>query len=457
MISDTGELLQKMNLSSINMNGELKYFINKMELVRIAFGERKLLIVFLLLIVICFHSCSDRERLNPIDPQNPETGGRPQGLRVYSEYDQATLRWLNIGLDSFEGYYIYRKTLGDTAFQLIYITPPDSQVFIDKKLVYDQLYEYCITVKAEDFESLPSDTVSITPGPTFIWATDVFLRYIFKLTHDCSSVIERISVDGYPWALSPVTDAGEFWYTDVFLNRVYGVDRLQNQRIIDYLDTGEPIDLAMDEYHNQVWVADETRGRILVYNIQGVKTGEFNGFSNPYSLDSYQSNGTCWISDIGVDKIFNINAYGDTNVEIDSLYRPKCVSVNQKNGDCWVADSSRVLVYDIDGGLKLTIDEGLIYPLNVAVDSELGSCWVLDYSYFDFKSKLFCFSASGEKLVELSGFTQPENLIVNPYDHSCIVADSGSGKIFKISRLGQVIGESKNHAYPYGLVVEYVR
>ncbi len=422
--------------------------------------SRKFLHISLTVTLLVVHflcSCSDRERLNPIDPQNPETGGRPQGLRVYSEYDQATLRWLNIQLNNFLGYNIYRKSTDDTSFQFIYLTPPDSQVFIDKNLTYDTKYQYYITVKAQDFESRPSDTVSVTPGPTFIWASDVTFRYVLKLTHDCTSVIKRVPIDGYPYAIEMIPGTGELWYTDILMNRVYAIDGQFNQRIVDDFETGEPIDLSFDKFNDRVWIADETRGKIHVYRNQGSKIFELDKFVRPYSLESYQSDGACWLADRDGDTIYKLGINGGIDIQIDSLYRPTDVTVNQETGDCWVADSSRVLLYNKYGILKLTIDQGLIYPLDVAVDSELGNCWVLDFSYFDQNSKLLCFSSSGEKLVELTGLTQPENLYVNPYDHSCIVAESGAGRILKISESGKIIGESGNHAFPYGLTVEYSR
>lgn len=415
--------------------------------------KKTTIMLFLAMVSLMF--CSDRERLNPIDPHNPETGGRPQGLRVYSEYDQATLRWLNIGLDDFVGYNIYRKTWGEEDFQLIYTTPPDSQQFIDKNLIYDQQYEYFITVQAIDFESLPSSTVAITLGPTFVWATDVVLRYVLKLTHDCSSVIERIPVDGYPYAIELIANGREIWYTDILMNRIYGIDGERNQRIIDYFETGEPIDMTTDSNNDHVWVADETRGAIFVYNGQGGKLIELSNFRRPYSIDMFYHEGGCWLADRDADKVYYLRSDGGIQSVADSLNRPTSVSVNQRTGECWVADSSRVLVLDRNGAVNLTIDEGLIYPLDVAVDSELGNCWVLDYTYLTQQSKLFCFTRTGQKLIELSGFTQPENLIVNPYDHSCIVANSGGGIIYKISRSGFVIGKSTNHVYPYGLAIEY--
>jgi len=352
---------------------------------------------------------------------------------------------------------MYRKTVGDTAFQLIHLTPPDSNQFTDRNLIYNQCYQYCMTVKAEDFESLPSDTVSMTPGPTFIWATDVFLRYVLKITHDGSTVIDRIPIDGYPWDLELISTSGELWYTDILFNRVLAIDRMGDQRIIDELEDGEPVSLSFDASENRVWLADETLGKIHVYDTQGAKTAEYDGFSTPYFLEANRVSGDCWIADIGSDRVYTMNQDGAVAVVIDSLYRPKCLSVNQTTGDCWVADSCRVLRFSSSGVLELIIDQELIYPLNVAVDSESGACWVLDFSYDSHQSKLFCFSEAGEKLVEVDGLTQPENLIVNPYDHSCIVADSGSGTIFKIDPQGQIIGESRNHVYPYGLVIEYMR
>jgi len=103
------------------------------------------------------------------------------------------------------------------------------------------------------------------------------------------------------------------------------------------------------------------------------------------------------------------------------------------------------------------LETGLHSPTTLAVDSDNGNCWVLDLHFFANQSTLICFNEQGVRLFEFSGLTYPENLAINPYDHSCIVADSGNGRILKIASDGTLEGQLTGYDYPRGLAVEYMR
>lgn len=398
--------------------------------------------------------CIDRERLNPIDPQNPETSGRPWGLKIYSEQDRAVLQWKKLKLNGIQGYRVYRKQESDLTFNPIYLASPDSTQYIDYGLAYNKKYDYFVTILGKDFETPSSDTVLIIPGPTIIWATDVYNRRILKISHDGSHENKQIAVDGYPWALAYDNENDVLWYTDVFLNRVYKIQSQTYETVLD-LSYGEPIDIVLDKYNKRVWVADETQGKIFVFNRQGNKLGEVDDFQKPVSLDCFLNDGYCWVVDSKAGTVTKISKDLQTEMQIKNLLDPSSVSINQHSGDFWVADSSRVLKFDLKGRLRLSIESEVSFPKYIAVDSELNTCWVLDYSYFAFQSVLLCFTKDGEKLLELSGLSWPENLKVNPFDHSCIVADSGAGRILKISVDGTVIGQITGYDYTRGLFVEF--
>ena len=320
-------------------------------------------------------------------------------------------------------------------------------------MVYNKKYEYFITVLGGDFETSASDTVSIVPGPVIIWATDVYNRRILKISNDGSHEITQIPVDGYPWALAYDSENSTLWYTDVFLNRVY---RMQSQDFEVPLNEtyGAPIDMVLDKNNDQVWIVDETQGKISVFNRQGVKLGGRSGFENPISIDCDLNDGSCWVADSKARTVTKISASLEMTLQIKDLINPTSVSVNQTTQDCWVADSTRILKFDLKGGSRLTLESQGDFLRYLAVDSETGNCWVLDFSFFADQSRLICFNNNGEKLFELSGFTYPENLKIDTYDNSCIVTDSGAGRILKIGLDGSIIGQVSGYDYTRGLFIE---
>ena len=413
------------------------------------------IIQFVILIVILF-SCIDRERLNPIDPQNPGTGGRPQGLRVYSEYDQVFLEWNSLQLKNFLGYRVYRQTGNNPEFQFIYLTPPDSSAFIDKRVSFNQRYHYQVSALGLDFESERSDTVSIIPGPTNIWTSDVYNRRIIKISHDGAHEIFQFPVDGYPWEIAVDRDDNSIWYLDILLNRVYRIAG-ENYNIVASLSKGKPIDIALDTINNRVWIADQNQGKIFVFTRSGDQIYEISGFIKPSSLDCFFKDGSCWVTDLTARTLTKLSKTGAMRIQIKDLIFPQMVAVNQANGNCWVADSSRILKYDMNGSLLKKIETEVRVPSALAVDSANGNCWVLDFDQFGARARLICFDANGEKLFELPDLNWPQNLTVNPYDQGCIVAESGNGRILKISSEGAIIGQIEGYAYPRGLYMEYRR
>jgi len=411
-------------------------------------------LLFISTIISCFF-CAERERLNPIDPQNSETGGKPQGLRIYSEYEKAFLTWDNIKLTDFLGYRVYRKTKHGSEFELLYLTPKDSNCFVDKHLSYEQRYTYRISVLANDFESNFSDTVTIIPGPTLIWLSDVYSSRLIKLSHDCAHEISSFKVDGYPWTITHQETNGNLWYSDVLLNRIYKFKDKQQPTLFADLSNHEPIDFVIDEKKDRIWVADELNGNIFIFNTLGDTLKRLQKFEKPVDIDCYSADGSCWVADAKKRSVSKISSDFNIVTEIFSMNSPAAVSVNQTTGEIWAADKSKVFKFDENGNNLLTIDSGLNYPFKVAVDFQLGCCWVLDWYFKAQESRLICFSENGEILVDLSGFSFPENLIINPYDHTCIVADSQGDKVIKVNLNGTIYGEISGYDYPYGLDVVY--
>lgn len=410
----------------------------------------------LLIGLLLWTACSDRQRLNPIDPSNPITAGKPAGVRIYSEMDQAVLEWEAIPIRDFVGYRIYRQGPADSNFRFIHLSPPESTCYRDKKLAYDAEFKYQISVLAQDFESPRSDIVSIIPGPTYIWATDIFNRRLVKISHDGAHEILQTPVDGYPAELAFDAPMQRLWFIDVLLNGVYFLEK-GIPRLAVSLSGGKLSDIAVDVDNDRVWVTDETKGIIYVFNRQGQRVGEISGFNKPIAIDFYSRDGAAWVVDLKAARVSKIAANLSLVAKLTDFRRPMDVSVNQKTGECWIADSSRVFKYDARGAVKIRIETGLNMATKVAVDSDNGNCWVLDQVFWYQQSRLLCFNEKGHKLLEVSGLSWPENLAVNPYDHGCVVADAGNGRIIKFFADGKVGGQLTGYDYPQGLLVEYVR
>jgi len=421
--------------------------------------NRKLLAaIFLILSVQIFHYCADRKRSNPLDPKNQDTAGRLQNLRVYSESDRVYLSWKPVALENLRGYRIYRKTGDAKTYSAIQDIPADSSTFVDNNVTYNTRYTYQLTILGEDFETEPSDSVSIIPGPTAIWVGDVYDRQVFKLSHDCAHEIFHIPVNGYPWALALEKNQNRLWLTDVLFNEIVRINLADQEQVaIDRFYYGDPVAIKIDEKNGLVWVADEDSGVVHVYYTSGLKQKEIPGFQRISDIGCFFADGNCWVVDSGQKKLFAIRKNFYVSEAQLNLQAPFRLAVNQSSGELWLIDNGKVLKINALGKLLFEANYQFNDPYAVAVDSDNGRCWVLDWLNGANNSKVICLSPDGEKMWEKSGFSYPENIIVNPDDHGCVIADTGNGRVVKLTKDGEIFGEMNGFFFPYGLVIERER
>lgn len=421
-------------------------------------NKRIVAAIISILIFMLLAGCADRKRTNPLDPQNPKTHGKPQHLRVYSELNHVYLSWNPVNLDDLRGYRIYRKAEKDVDFTPIHDVPPDSALFVDKNVTYNTRYTYQLTILGEDFETEPSDSDSIIPGPTTIWVGDVYDRHIFKLSHDCAHEIFHLPISGYPWALALEKKQNQMWLTDVLFNEIVRVDLANLQQVaIGRFYYGDPVDIEIDETNDLVWVADEDSGVVHIYSINGLQLKELPGFQRISDIACYFTDGSCWVIDSGQKKLFSVRKdFRITKATLELQYPFRC-AVNQNDGALWLLDDNKLLKLNLLGKLEFAVEYQFNDPYDIAVDSENGRVWILDWYDGANNSRLICLSSDGEKIWDRSGFTYPENVIGNPDDHGCIIADTGNGRVVKITDDGDVFGEIDGFYYPYGLVVDKER
>ncbi len=415
--------------------------------------------LLLVLVGLSFVKCSDRERSNPLDPENPETRGRPVGVRIYSEFDRIYLNWNVVRVNNLVGYNIYRKTSADTIFTQIAQLEPESWEFIDYDVEFEIRHTYQITVIGEDFESPPSDSVSIVPGPTIIWATDADNQRIIKISDDGIHTIRNSSVMGFPWDIELSGRRDSYWYSDLFYGNIYRVHDSEVNRYVSSKGYPDPVDIEFDYQRDVLWGANKkgTIIRISPVMIDSMQEIEDGFIINPTSISVSEVDGDCWVADSGSKRVYRIDASGQfIKVLQEKFNNPADIVYNEHDLTVWVADSSRVVQLSFEGDY---LDE-IIFPftnaLKLAVNTKTGDIWVIDRGSQSASAKILKFDAQGVLIAEITGFTIPLNLIVNFSDNGCIVADSGAGKIVRLSAEAKIIGETGGYYYPYGLAIEYL-
>jgi hypothetical protein len=126
----------------------------------------KILIFIALLFII--YGCSERERSNPLDPENVETGGALTGLTADwqglsdSSLSGIRLSWDGVSHSDLKGYNVYRKTPSDSEYNLVdTVSEPFYEDAISRQDGFHK-YNYAVSVVATSgAESKRSSPVAV--------------------------------------------------------------------------------------------------------------------------------------------------------------------------------------------------------------------------------------------------------------------------------------------------------
>jgi hypothetical protein len=389
-------------------------------------------------IALCLlNSCSDRDRINPLDPKNPKTWGRPTGFKVISIQDTVFLNWDSIELRDLVAYKIYRKKQSEQGLSVYKLVDPELNSFKDLDVEFGIDYTYQLSVLGSSYESARSDSLAIVPGPTFNWAADNATNQLIKLTHDARYPILRTSSFFTIVDLEPNPVSGEIWVLER-LNRFTGnairvsKDGQVLRPLIPFIG---PVDAALHINSSSLWVADFEDGRVAKLDSIGNRLLTITSFTRPTAVDVDQRTGACWVIDAITQRIAKINSDGAHIYEATFQFiAPQSVAVNSTDGSVWVADSTRVVKLSENGDFELTLNAPFNFASKLDVNEITGDVWVIDLT----ASTVCKFSADGQKLIAVAGFSQPADLSVNFYDQGCLIADTENQRLVKVTSEGEI-------------------
>ncbi|MBN2090287.1 hypothetical protein JW964_11810, partial [candidate division KSB1 bacterium] len=308
--------------------------------------------------------------------------------------------------------------------------PPTSTNFTDRGVDLGKTYTYQITSVVMDYESPPSDPVTITPGPTYTWVVDGENGYILKLTHDCQHLIFKKYISSFPEYVTINPYSGIAWILDDFSNMIYALNAKGDLLHYHYgYMRPEAVDIHWKT--GNFWLLDKANnGSLIKFTSYGNEIFTFTALKNPKGISVEQNTNNCWIADAQLKKVFLVKGVS-TMEEINYPFvSPQAVALHQENGNLWVADSSSVLVFDHQGKKLLSKTETPNFAYLLAIDQTTGNCWVVD------RTSISKYNSSGILEFNVKGFDYPLSISVNSYDGSCLVVDRYPSRLVRIAKDG---------------------
>ena len=405
---------------------------------RAALSPPRWLLVTMSLTVLT--ACSTRDHDNPLDPENPATGGEPRWLTALADDGAVDLSW---DVDYFNdvetvelvsagnGAVLWSGDLGPGAFR-------------DVGLVNGQEVDYRLDLVLTTgvVTALPEE--SATPGRAIPWAYDLGSANVSRLTPDGRR--ERLSVFD-PDAVSVVADPESAFVLvlDFFRSEVVLLDRDGDElwTVEDLFRPGAGL-WSPEGW----WVSDAGLGLVALYDHGGSLVYSDSTLTFPAGMTRAGPNAV-WVAD-RVGPVVRIEV-GLGVTAGDTLDSPLVVS-EVGDGGVWVADvGSDDLVRLQADGTEVVRVPGFFGVATLAADPVSDGAWVGDRG----SRRVVLVDGQGQIVVTAGGFPAPSSLAVSPDGNEIWVADPARGKIVRIDRTGEELSESEGLSSPVSVSVAF--
>src|SRR5262245_28836580 len=342
--------------------------------------------------LVLLAGCSKRERSNPFDPLNPSTSGRPPGFVALAGDRSVSLSWSAVQSGSFIGYQIFRRVAGQGTYTpLTDVLGRFNNAYRDIPLQNGIDYDYRLYfVFPSGLGSSPSEERA-GPGSADPWLIESGGSDIIRLTPDNRHVSTRRS--GF----------------------------------------GGTADLAVNPTNGDVWVADGSNGRVLIFQTVGGVTVTIPGFNTPRAIGVDPANGTAWVCDAGQGRVYHLSRSGGKDPSsIGPIDQPLDAAVDPGPGFLWICEygANQVSRWDL-GAQQWTVP--VTGPSRVAVDSLTQEGWVTSFG----SGTVSRISPNGQVLDTITGFTAPLGVAVDSRRGRIWIADPYAGRITALRRDGR--------------------
>jgi streptogramin lyase len=388
---------------------------------------RRLRALLTLAAVLALAGCSNRERLNPLDPANPQTGGRPSGFNAVAGYAAIRLTWDARPDLAIDGFQLYRYDSTMSAWQPLGGTrPTTSSVYLDSGLPNGRRQSYRLDYVIKGVPAGRPAEDEATPGAARPWVADPGAGELVRLSPDGRDVSLREKGLGEVYALAVDPSDGFVWASARYDGLVWAYDPW-TPAAFAIPGVGSPYALAINPLDHSAWVTDLSGGLAHFYrNGTAANPGYIGLFDDPIDVATCKLDGSVWVVERQGNRVRHLSALGapigtafldlPSRVAVDSLTRVGYVT-SLDTGRLW-----RIA----ENGQKIDSTSAASGPIGVAIDRARGRVWVAD--------------ARGARVLGLSLATLAVEVTVTnvgtPYD---LDVDSATGEVWVVSRAERIV------------------
>jgi len=395
--------------------------------------------------------CSTRERANPFDPANPNTGGAPPGFVALAGDGRIDLHWNAVPISGLQGYRLLRKTATDFSYvEISSLLPPQRVSYADVGLRNGLDHSYRLFfVFASGADNAPPAEDTATPGPVRPWVAEGSAGRLLGVTPDGRRIGIIHSGFDRPTAVAVDSVTGRVWFSDNFGGRVVSIDPLGATSIIPGLVS--PGALAAEPLHESVWVCDEQNNTVQELTPNGTPLGPtIEPINTPIGIAIAQWDRSLWICERGADRLRRY-ASADSLIWSIPLTAPSRVATDSVAQRAWVTSFTTGTVHKIaPSGTEEGSFPGFQGPIGVAVDTRRGRIWVAEA----LGNQITVIDRSGTVLFRVTGLSETRDVALDPGTGEAWAVAPGSGQIIRIAPDGRVVRRITGLNNPYGVAVD---
>ena len=222
-------------------------------------------IIMLFCMCLLFFSCSERERSNPFEKQDP---GEFIELSLKPSANYVDLEWrLTQNVSTINSFRIYRSVNSPENFSVIAQVSGTARSYRDNAVQPGDRFYYKITAVGTALESAPSNLVNTLIGPGSWWVLTTDDRNVKLLSYDLQHVIKdyRTEFLSNVWA-TPTGNDSLFWLTTPpYIKSIVSLNRYNGREDFFYFDSLSKVDdLSYNSSEKQLFALDATRKKLFV-------------------------------------------------------------------------------------------------------------------------------------------------------------------------------------------------
>ncbi len=339
---------------------------------------RRLAALLALVLLACAPACSRRERLNPLDGANPESGGAPAGFNAIADFVSVRLVWQARPDLPIDGFRLYRLAPFDSVYRpLGTVFPRGSSTFFDGGTLDGAEFRYRLYYVVHGEQSARFAEDAAVPGRIRAWVGDAAGGRLLRLAPDARDILSARTGYGAPFSVAVTPDFGPVWVADQFAGTVRIVDPSDfTSRVLQGL--GSPFTMALDPFDGSAWISDVS-GKIHHYLSSGVPGAgnPIDLLEGPRGVATNANDGVLWVAETQGSRIRRYARDG-TPLGARAIGLPSRVAVDSTNGQAWVTSFDTGWLWRLSPSLVVLDSLRLSGPIGIALDWRRRIAWVAE-------------------------------------------------------------------------------